>query len=307
MIAKIAAAISAGVLLTASPLVMAQNNDDVSWLVNLVKANVGHTFCPSASTTLQDVATALHTYSLAHPELHDEFTDPVAKQALAEIYPCRGSHAAQQAPAATAAGGQQQVEVPMQGVYATIDTKPIMEVMHKLQTTVGNENDDLISDVEKHSGNYAPPVFFALANLLFQQGKVDDALFWLNAGRLRADFDAKRCADASARSAVSALVMQMPLPLRRAEFNDVTKLRQIIRKVVQWDESTPYNYEFRWINLSGMDAMQSGLGSANAKQKPLSLPADQWPDLARKNRADYLASLNEAIKTYESHKPAARG
>lgn len=52
---------------------------------------------------------------------------------------------------------------------------------------------------------------------------------------------------------------------------------------------------------------KAGLAVQTAKQKPLSLPADQWPDLARKNRADYLASLDEAIKTYESHKTAGRG
>ena len=183
----------------------------------------------------------------------------------------------------------------MHGEYASIDTKPIAAVMIRLQKTVGHENDGLIVEIEHAPGNYAPPIFFALSRTLFKQGDLDDAMFWFNAARLRAEFDAARCADPTARSAVSAMVSTMPVELRRAQFNDLMKLKDTIHKVVEWDRSTPYNYEYRWINLSGLNAISSGMGDAAADNKPLSLPKEQWPALAEKNRQDYLASLDAAI------------
>jgi WD40 repeat protein len=194
------------------------------------------------------------------------------------------------------------VAVTPKGVYAAINTKPIQAVMLKLKNTVGHENDDLINDIEQHSGKYAPPVFFALADLLYRQNNLPDAIFWFNAGRFRADFDAARCADVSARDAVSILVLGIPVELRKAQFNDVNQLRTIVQKVIQWDEVTPYDYEYRWINLHGMNAMRSGLGQSEADTEPLTLPLSTWPDLAKKNRDDYAKSLEDAIAAVQQHR-----
>lgn len=189
----------------------------------------------------------------------------------------------------------QTVQVAMRGEYAQIDTKPIAATMLQLQQTSGSENDALIAQIEHEPENYAPPVLFVLAKVLFAKGNLDDAIFWFNAARLRGDFDASRCADPSARSAIPALVNSIPVALRRAQFDNLDKLTAIVDRVVQWDKSTPYNYEYRWINLHGLNALSSGLGDASANDKPLSLPQEQWPALAEKNRMDYLASLDTAI------------
>jgi hypothetical protein len=84
--------------------------------------------------------------------------------------------------------------------------------------------------------------------------------------------------------------------LRRAQFDDLGKLEAIVDRVVEWDKSTTYNYEYRWINLHGLNALSIGLGEATANDKPLSMPQDQWPALAEKNRKEYLASLDAAIE-----------
>jgi hypothetical protein len=47
-----------------------------------------------------------------------------------------------------------------------------------------------MTDVEQNSGNYVPPVRMALVIVHYRQGKTEDAIFWFNAGRLRAQFDA---------------------------------------------------------------------------------------------------------------------
>jgi hypothetical protein len=102
--------------------------------------------------------------------------------------------------------------------------------MFRLKATSGYENDDLVRDIEKHSGNYAPPVFFALANLLYRQGKTNDAIFWFNAGLLRGSYDAARCADVSARDAISIFVRETPVELRQAQFADDAKLQAILQQ-----------------------------------------------------------------------------
>jgi hypothetical protein len=48
----------------------------------------------------------------------------------------------------------------------------------------------IITDVEQNSGNYVPPVRMALVIVHYRQGKTEDAIFWFNAGRFRAQFDA---------------------------------------------------------------------------------------------------------------------
>jgi WD40 repeat protein len=199
------------------------------------------------------------------------------------------------------AGPNDSVVIP-KGEYAPIDTKPIEAVMFRLKATSGYENDDLVRDIEKHSGNYAPPVFFALANLLYRQGKTNDAIFWFNAGLLRGSYDAARCADVSARDAISIFVRETPVELRQAQFADDAKLQAILQQVIEWDRVTPYHYEYRWINLHGMNAMQSGLGHNQADTLALSEPESTWPALAKKNRDDYEAGLEKVIARMEQKK-----
>ena len=202
--------------------------------------------------------------------------------------------------------GSHQIVVTPQGDFASIDTKPIAAVMRQLANTTGHENDDLVHQIEQNSGDYAPPVFFVLANLLYKQGNLDDAIFWFNAGRLRADFDAIRCTDVSARDAVPALVAQMPVELRKAQFNDLDKLADIIGKVIKWDETTPYNYEYRWINLHGMGAIQSGLGNTT-NTAPLTVPRDTWDALAKQNRDNYQKSCDDVIASKKQSVPISTG
>lgn len=202
-------------------------------------------------------------------------------------------------------GSLSQGSVPLQGGYASIDTRPVQATIHELLATSGNENTKLIDDIEQNSGNYPPPVFFVLASVLYRQGKLDEAIFWYNAGRLRGSFDAGRCADVSARSGVADMVMQMPAQLLRQQYDDPTKLRKIISQVVHWDETTPYHYDYRWINLHGMGAITSSLGNGSLQSKQLSLPQEQWAGIAAHLRADFPANVDIAIKKFQATQRAS--
>lgn len=182
-----------------------------------------------------------------------------------------------------------------QGEYASIDTRLAMQTMKELAQGSNEERIQTIRAVVAAPQNYAPPVFYALSSLLFEIGLKDDATFWFYAGQLRARFDANRCNDASARSAVATLNDRYGAPINQYAFQDPAKLEALIEKVVKWDRDTPHNYDHRWINLSGMGATTSAMGSA-ADAAPLSLPEAQWAAIAEKTRTDYLAGLREALK-----------
>lgn len=208
---------------------------------------------------------------------------------------------------ATHTANQVNIKVHPQGEYATVDNKPIAQTIHLLATTTGDQSDALIAQIESHSGDYAPPVLFMLSVVLYQHRFLDDATFWYNAARVRASFDAARCADVTARGAVMKLMSQVPVPLRRAQFDDTEKLHDIAQRAVKWDETTPYHYDYRWINLSGMNAVASGMGNTDVLNRPMTLPQEQWVALATRVRLEYLASMEIAIQMHNKQKGGAQG
>ncbi|WP_266183221.1 Rap1a/Tai family immunity protein [Dyella humicola] len=65
-----------------------------TWFLNVVHDHNGKQFCPSAATTIGQLADAVETYAKKHPDLDDEITDAVAIQALAQTYPCTAGRVA---------------------------------------------------------------------------------------------------------------------------------------------------------------------------------------------------------------------
>jgi hypothetical protein len=183
------------------------------------------------------------------------------------------------------------------GQYAEIDIKQTREAMQLLATGTMSERGAAIAGISAHSEQYAPPVFYAMSEALFQAGNRDEAAFWFYAGQLRARFDANRCTDESARQAVPALNQRYGPAINQYAFQDLQKLEAVVNKVVAWDRQTPHNYDQRWINLHGMNAMLSGLGSRSVSgaDAPLSLPAERWDAIAEQTRADYLKGFQEAL------------
>lgn len=196
---------------------------------------------------------------------------------------------------AIAYGHAETITLKPQGEYASIDTRLATQTMKELAQGTDEVRVRTIRAVMTAPQNYAPPVFYVLSSLLFEAGLKNDAAFWFYAGQLRARFDANRCNDASARSAVGTLNERYGTPINQYAFQDRDKLEALIEKVVKWDRDTAHNYDHRWINLSGMGATTSAMGNATATA-PLSLPEAQWAAIAEKTRSDYLVGLREALK-----------
>lgn len=184
-----------------------------------------------------------------------------------------------------------------QGEFARIDTRLANETMQILTKGTTKEKRNAIAKITANPENYAPPVLYALSNVLFANGKKDEGEFWFYAGQLRARVDANICLDSSAKQAVSVLNQNYGTPINQYTFQNLPKLEELIPKVVEWERKTPYNYDRRWINLHGMDAIVSGFGaqSKDTSQASLSYPEDQWNEIAEKTRTDYLSGFRQVM------------
>ena len=280
----------------------AEDSDrEYQWLMNLAKINNGKAFCAPPTTTYKELVDVFVQFSKSHPELNDQLTDAQTLQAFAEHYPCAVRATPELGKTDLSKFAGKKIEVIPTGEYASIDTKPTYAIIRKLNNSVTHENDDLIKEITQNSGNYMPPVLFSIAALLYRQGAMDDAIFWLNAARLRIMFDSAICTDVSARSAVDDSIRAMPKDLIKKQFDDIQKLRDITERVLKWDETTPYNYDHRYISLHGIKIKSIALGNAEPSGL-LTAPCENWDIIAKENRNQFLKLMNNMINLVQKQR-----
>lgn len=177
------------------------------------------------------------------------------------------------------------------------------EVIRNLEQGTASECQEAVKRITSAPDRFTPPAFYALSTVLFEQGKKDEAAFWFYAGQLRGRFDANRCADKSARQAVQMLNLQYGTAINQYMFNRMEKLKALIPKVVEWDRKTPHNYDHRWINAHGMDAINAELSNSKIDKSKTSLPEEQWSRIAEKTRTDYLAAFQKVTSPTQHGDP----
>lgn len=192
-------------------------------------------------------------------------------------------------------GAVEKVSIEPAGVYAEIDVEFMNETMAVLMNGPPSERQQAIERIVANPQEYAPPVFYALSYVLYYDGQWDEAAFWFYAGQLRARFDANRSTDDTAAEAVSVLNQYFGPMINEYTMRDIPKLEQLVLKVIDWDRSTPYEYDHRWINLSGMDALMASLEPDDAQEIVLSLPEEDWEAIAEQTRVNYLEQFREVI------------
>ncbi len=175
------------------------------------------------------------------------------------------------------------------GVYTQIDTRAEIQLIGNLQSGGGNQKKEAAREIMAHPGKYCPAVFFSLAAYLFYDGRTNDAIFWMYAGRIRTRFDIRRCTDETVADALEVLNQQLPELLRLAQFEDLKNARRIMEDALAWDRETPYDYDPRWIALHGLGAFRPAADQPSAE--PLTIPEKKWAALAEKNRKEYLADF----------------
>jgi len=191
---------------------------------------------------------------------------------------------------------QKTVVAELVGEHAEIDTQLACDAIAGLSDTDEGVRRRTAELVALEPERFAPPVLFALSEVLLDQGRPGDAAFWFYAAQVRARFDANRCTDPTAGSAVGALTERFGRPIDRFAFTDPERLRRTVTRAVWWDRRTPHRYDHRWIALHGTGAFTGAAG-------PLSPPRREWGPIARRTRAEYLTGLRTALRSLPHHRP----
>lgn len=185
-------------------------------------------------------------------------------------------------------------EIKPKGIFKEIDVARHNEAIEILNGKNKKLKQQTIDSILKNPNFYNPPVIYALSRELFNQDKKDDAMYWFYIAQLRARYDANLCMDNSAKQAVSVLNGEYGPAINKYAFQDIDKLEKTVTKVVDFVRANEENYDHRWINLHGMDAVLSGMDD-NAEKKELSQPKEKWTEIKTKTIDDYYKGFIEYV------------
>lgn len=183
-----------------------------------------------------------------------------------------------------------------------IDVSSSVNAFESLSSADIKIQENAIATVKRNPQLYNPTVFYKLSEILFAKGEKDDAMFWFYAGQLRARYDANRCADETARTAVSVLNENYGPQINQYAFQDFDKFEKIMIKVIEFDKNTKHLYDQRWINLHGMGAIMDEMSENKGPKRTQSLPQEEWPAIAEKTRTEYFNGFQEAMKELRAMK-----
>ena len=187
------------------------------------------------------------------------------------------------------------IDIKPKGIFKEIDV-----TRHNTAIEILNgENKELkqqtVESILKNPSYYNPPVIYALSHELYIQDKKDDAMYWFYVAQLRARYDANLCMDKSAKQVVSILNKDYGADINKYAFQDIDKLEKTVTKLVDFVRKNEENYDHRWINLHGMDAVLAGMDD-NSEMKELSQPEDKWTEIKKKTVEDYYNGFIEYVK-----------
>jgi len=194
------------------------------------------------------------------------------------------------------------IEVHPAGVYATINTAGDIKMMKILTQGSPTAKANGIKTVLQSPTKFSPGALFALSAALAETGKSSEAMFWFLVADIRARYDAKRCADDSARPGASILRAQFGEYVYPYMRKNTDKLDAAIDLALRWDASHPYDYDIRWINFHGLKAMTAMSDPKNGPE--LSLPKAEWPRIREEVRSNFKTEYKNSIAALRG-KPSA--
>jgi TPR repeat protein len=199
------------------------------------------------------------------------------------------------------------VDVQPSGPFAQIDVKESNKTMQILMGKDQASKQSEVDEILKHADQYNPVVLYALADALFEQGKKDDAVFWFYAAYLRAKYDKNLCVDESAKGVVDSLNFFFDSGINLYLQQNIDGFEQMVEKILDWDQKTPYHYDHRWINLHGMQAMTYSLEAQQGKvpkEVAMSVPSSEWLIVYQKSRKEFADDLKHLEKILKQKKIA---
>ncbi len=193
-------------------------------------------------------------------------------------------------------GYTQTIEIEPKGIFKEIDVARHNEAIEILNGKDEALKQRTIDDIFINPNYYNPPVIYALSRELYCQAKKDEAAYWFYLAQLRARYDANLCMDNSAKQAVSVLNDEYGPDINKYAFQDIHKLESTVIRVVDFVKANEENYDHRWINLHGMDALSVSFGDKTEKID-LSQPEKKWAKIKQHTVDDYYNGFIEYVKS----------
>lgn len=186
-------------------------------------------------------------------------------------------------------------EIKPTGVFKEIDIARHNDAIAILKGSNTQLKQQTVDSILNNPHFYNPTVLYVLSRELFNQEKKDDAMFWFYVAQLRARYDANLCLENSAKQIVAVLNGEYGPVINEYAFKDLNKLEKTVNKVVAFVRENEENYDHRWVNLHGMDAIISGMGNST-ENKELSQPKDKWTSIKKKTVDEYYNGFIEFVK-----------
>ncbi len=190
----------------------------------------------------------------------------------------------------------QENKIEPKGIYKEI----VVEKSNKFVEILKGENisskTQIVDSIIKKPNDYNPTVLYALSKELYDNNKKDEATYWFYLAQLRARYDANLCLDNSAKQAVSILNNEYGPNINKYAFQNIDFLEKTVKKVIDFAKNNDENYDHRWLNLHGMDAVLASMDE-KAEKKELSKPKKEWKKIKQKTIEDYSNGFTEYLKS----------
>ncbi|GEM_PF-6106020 len=182
----------------------------------------------------------------------------------------------------------------VKGTFSEIDTDRSSKAIFALNDGSRAEKDKVIAEIKANPGSYNPSALKTLSRVLFSRIEDEDGAFWYMAADLRKRHDILICEDKTSekkRGGIYNIVHQFT-PF--AELNP-NVLKSLLGKVLEWDRTTPYNYDVRWVNIGNglrenklTDPIPQGLCVPENKR-------DETREFSRKEYASVLSGYTRGF------------
>ena len=190
----------------------------------------------------------------------------------------------------------QENKIEPKGIYKEIVVEKSNKIVEILKGENISSKTQIVDSIIKKPNDYNPTVLYALSKELYDNNKKDEATYWFYLAQLRARYDANLCLDNSAKQAVSILNNEYGPNINKYAFQNIDFLEKTVKKVIDFAKNNDENYDHRWLNLHGMDAVLASMDE-KAEKKELSKPKKEWKKIKQKTIEDYSNGFTEYLKS----------
>lgn len=178
-------------------------------------------------------------------------------------------------------------ELAPKGVYSTImvsEQNRMINLLIEPTTRLA-----AVDTIFTHISRYNPPVLYMFSQALFYIGEEQNGVDWYLFAQLNALYDANRCADNTAKQATIILEMQFRPELEEFIKKNKKEYLESVDRAVKLFKVITQDYDIRWINLHGMDAISASLNENNDSDKILTVPQEQWAKIKEETIKSFIS------------------